>query len=181
MAAKFLEVITRCYRRPNMLCENIASLQRQTDRDYQQVLLHDTVGRGVAWANEQLAHYTPEHEYVWVLDDDDMCVRRELIAELKAVAAEHTPDVIMVRMDHAERGILPDDGYWCNPPAIAHVGCSAYVVSRDTWMEHRDAWQNGGYSADHSFIADVFAAEPRVYWHDVIASKVQRISLGEPE
>jgi len=181
MAAKFLEVITRCYRRPNMLRENIASLQRQTDRDYQQVLLHDTVGRGVAWANEQLAQYTPEHAYVWVLDDDDMCIRPELVAELKAIAEECYPDVIMLRMDHAERGVLPDDAYWGKAPAIAHVGCSAYVVKLETWMAHRKAWHNGGYSADHSFIADVFASDPVVYWHDVIASKVQRISLGEPE
>jgi len=181
VAAKFLEVITRCYRRPTMLRENIASLIQQTDRDYQQVLLHDTIGRGVAWANGQLAQYTPEHSYVWILDDDDMCIRPELIAELKAIAAEHEPDVIMMRMDHQSRGVLPDGDYWGKPPAIAHVGCSAYVVSLGTWMDHRDAWRNGGYSADHSFIADVFAAEPRVYWHDVIASKVQRISLGEPE
>ncbi len=181
MAAKFLEVITRCYRRPNMLRENIASLQRQIDKDYQQVLIHDYIGQGVAWANGQLAHYTPEHAYVWVLDDDDMCTRPELIAELKAIAEEHYPDVIMLKMDHAERGVLPDGDYWGKAPAIAHVGCSAYVVKLETWMAHRSAWQVNGYSADHSFIADVFASEPRVYWHDVIASRVQRISLGEPE
>lgn len=181
--AAFLEVITRCYRRPQMLRENIASLQAQTDPDYQQVLLHDAVGRGVAWANEQLTQYTPEHDYVWLLDDDDMCIRPELVAELKAIAAEHEPDVIMLRMDHAERGVLPDGSYWGNPPAIAHVGCSAYVVTNEVWMAHRAAWSNGGYSADHGFIADVFAAnpEPLVFWHDVIASRVQRISLGEPE
>ncbi len=34
---------------------------------------------------------------------------------------------------------------------------------------------------DYTFIAHVWAAEPRVYWHDVIASRIQRCSEGKPE
>lgn len=181
MAAAFLEVITRCYRRPGMLAANVASMQEQTDRDYWQMLLHDAQGRGVAWANEQLTDYTPQCPYVWILDDDDMCIRPSLIAELKAITAQHDPDVIMMRMDHGPRGILPDGDFWGRPPQIAHVGCSAFVVHRAIWLLHQAAWRNGGYSADFGFIGAVFSREPRVFWHDVIASRVQRISLGAPE
>lgn len=181
MAAPFLEVLTRSYRRPNMLAENIRSLQAQTDPDYWQVIMYDALGRGVAWANAQLADYFPHARYVWLLDDDDVCIRPTLIAELKAIDAAHDPDVIMLRMDHGPRGVLPDDGYWGKTPAIAHIGCSAAVVSSGMWMTNREEWENGGYSADFHFIKAVFDCEPEIYWHDVIASRVQRISLGEPE
>lgn len=181
MAAAFLEVITRSYKRPSMLRNNIASLQAQTDPDYWQVIMQDAIGRGVAWANEQLVECAPQCDYVWVLDDDDMCIRPTLIAELKQIVAEHDPDVIMMRMDHGPRGILPDGDFWGRPPQIAHVGCSAFIVHREIWLLHQLAWMKGGYSADFSFIGSVFALNPRVYWHDVIASRVQRISLGEPE
>jgi hypothetical protein len=135
----------------------------------------------VPWAGAQLAEYSPQCPYVWILDDDDICIHPPLIAELKQITAQHDPDVIMLKMDHGPRGILPDGDYWGRTPAIAHVGCSAYVVHRAIWLVHQEAWRQGGYSADYSFIGSVFSREPRAYWHDVIASRVQQIGLGMPE
>ena len=43
----FLSVVTRCYKRPDMLNENKASLRGQTDQDYEQLFIVDDVGRGV--------------------------------------------------------------------------------------------------------------------------------------
>lgn len=179
----FLEVLTRCYKRPVMLGNNRRSLAAQTDPDWEQVFLDDVVGRGVPWAQENLAHYSTHlrGRYIWILDDDDQCIRPTLVAELKAIAAAHDPDVIMVKMDHGIRGILPDVGYWGQPPVCAHVGCSAYVVRREVWQAHAAAWLPGSYASDFNFINAIFASNPRVYWHEVIASEVQRISLGYPE
>jgi hypothetical protein len=178
----FLEVVTRTYKRPSMLAINQESLTQQTDGDYFQTLLIDDEGRGVAWANEQLATYTPrpDSEYIWILDDDDKCIHDTLIAELKEIAAETTPDVIMMKMDHDELGILPDDGHWHRTPRYGYIGMSAFVVKPQVWTNHSHAFatNEGG---DFSFISSVFQADYLIYWHDVVASQVQRISKGAPE
>lgn len=179
----FLEILTRCYLRPRMLAANQDSLQQQTDPDWTQTFFVDDVGIGVGATHEQLAAYAPRlvGDYIWILDDDDECVRPTLVSELKAIVAEHDPDVIMMRMDHRQRGILPGNMDWEQPPAIGRVGCSAYVIRRRVWRLHAGAWLPGVYHSDGLFIQAVFASSPRVYWHDVIASRVQWIGLGRPE
>jgi hypothetical protein len=37
------------------------------------------------------------------------------------------------------------------------------------------------YHSDFNFIAAVLESGPLVYWHDVVASRVQRISIGRAE
>jgi hypothetical protein len=40
----------------------------------------------------------------------------------------------------------------------------------------------GDYSNDFYFIASIFDdSEVDIFWHDVIASQCQRISMGKPE
>lgn len=179
----FLEILTRCYKRPKMLHHNRASLVAQTCGDWTQTLLVDEVGHGVPAAQERLAHYAPQltGEYIWILDDDDMCTRRTLVDELRTIAKTHQPDVIMLRMNHLERGILPDDDAWQKPPQCSRIGCSAYVVRRDVWRRFANAFLPGEYASDFKFIAAIFAARPNVFWHDVIASQCQRVSLGRAE
>jgi hypothetical protein len=184
MATAFLEVITRCYKRPKMLKRNQASLRAQTDPDWIQTLIVDGIGMGVAWANENLALKAQYlvGEYIWLLDDDDECILPSLVADLKKIAHQHHPEVIMLKMDHGERGILPDNECWKNEElAPGHVGCSAYVVKRTVWQAYAWAWVPGAYDSDFNFFASIWADQPTVYWHDVIASRVQRISLGRPE
>lgn len=178
----FLEVLTRCYKRPVMLAANRASLDGQTDGDWMQTLLIDTIGRGIGWSYDNLAAQAGDLEgvYIWVLDDDDMCTRSTLVAELKQIVAQHDPDVIMLRMDHGPLGVLPSRS-WGGAPEQGDIGCSAYVVRREVWQRHAQAMTPGHYAGDFDFIRSVFLAGPRVYWHDVTASAVQRISHGAPE
>ena len=71
----FLEIVTRCFRRPTLLQKNIEALAAQTCDDWEQTFLIDDIGRGVNWANESLAGYAPHltGQYIWLLDDDDIC------------------------------------------------------------------------------------------------------------
>lgn len=181
--APFLEVVTRVYRRPKLLKQNRASLKEQTCGQWQQTFLVDQIGRGIGWASENLALYAPKMvgHYIWLLDDDDVCIRPTLVAELKEIAAEHQPDVVMLKMDHGPLGILPDAAYWGSQVAQGHVGCSAFVVKRAVWQQYASAWLPGEYHSDYKFIAAIFESRPAIYWHDAVASRVQRISLGEPE
>jgi hypothetical protein len=177
----FLEVLTRTYKRPVMLAANQASLRGQSCLDYTQTLFNDPDGRGIAWSYLNLASYAPflVGDYIWILDDDDMAVSQTLIADLKAIAEAHNPDVIMIKMDHAERGILPG-GRWQKSPVIGGIGCSAFVVKRAIW-QHHSRHLGAHYSGDFQFINSIFERDYEIYWFDCIASKVQRISLGMPE
>ena len=179
----FLEVVTRCYKRPKMLAHNQASLQVQTSSDWTQFLIVDEVGRGVGRSYQEMARRADEltGDYIWILDDDDMCVRSTLVYELSQIAAVHDPDVIMLRMNHLERGILPH-AHWGKMPVVGDIGCSAYVIRRDVWVQYAVEFERGEYANDYYFIASIFNnLDVAVFWHDVIASQVQRISLGKPE
>lgn len=178
----FLTIITRCYKRPQMLANNRASLARQSEPDYEQVRLIDDIGIGVEQAQVSIADNAPHFtgQYAWILDDDDMCIHDTLIADLKAIAAEHDPGVVMVRMNHGY-AVYPDALRWGEAPQQGRIGCSAYIVRRDIFQQHVDAFRGARYESDFDFINAVWKSNPAVYWHDVIASQVQRVSLGAPE
>lgn len=178
----FLQVLTRCYQRPGLLIGNMASMAAQSSDDWEQTLLVDTVGRGIGWSHSNLAAHAPllRGEYIWILDDDDECVDPNLVEELRTIAAEHAPDVIVVRMDHGHFGVQPDAAHWQKPAREGHLGVSACIVRRAVWQAHAAAWTER-YAGDFDFFAAIFAGDPEVYWHDVIASRVRRISYGAQE
>jgi hypothetical protein len=179
----FLEILTRAYKRPLMLNRNKASVQA-LGKDVLHTVLHDSVGRGIGWSYRSLAAYARylAGNYIWILDDDDECIHPTLVDELKQIVIQCAPDVIMVRMDHGEPlGILPSL-YWQHPPVQGQIGCSAFIVRRKVWQKHADAMQSGHYASDFDFISAIFASDPEIYWHDVVASRCQRsLSNGAPE
>lgn len=179
----FLEVITRCYKRPQMLQRNLDSMAAQTCPDFAHTLLVDEVGVGVDGAWAKLRDYAPRlaGDYIWILDDDDECIRPSLVEDLQAIAAQYDPDVIMMRMDHGHWGVKPS-GSWKQCPVMGDIGCSAYVIKRHVWQLHAaEAWQTTRYQSDFDFISSVFERPYKVAWYDVVASRVQRISQGAPE
>jgi hypothetical protein len=180
---RMLEIATRTYQRPHYLADNIASVQA-LGSDVLHTILRDEVGIGVAAANARLAEFVPSAEYVWVLDDDDLCIYEDLVADLRGITALHgRVPAIIVRMDHgAPLGILPSAGGWQRPPHEAGIGASAMITRRDVWLRHRHGWATGRYASDFDFINSVWATWQRsIVWHDIIASRCQRISRGLPE
>lgn len=181
----FLEIVTRTFmQRPGMLAANVASVEALTGADHSQILVVDDQKAGVAAANAALATFEPHGSYVWLLDDDDACTHPKLVEDLKYLAwLNGNPPAVMVRMDHGSWiGVQPDADHWLRAPVEGHIGCSAIITRRDVWMYCRKAWASGRYASDFDFIAAVYAAYgPHIIWHNVIASRCQRISHGEPE
>jgi hypothetical protein len=179
----FLEVLTRAYKRPVMLALNQASMKAQTSPDWTQTLFIDDTGVGIGATYEALAAHSPclRGEYIWILDDDDTCIRPELVEELKAIVKSDNPGVIVVKMDHGPLGVLPSGKYWQHSPVGGRIGVSAVIVRRDIWQYHAPAFLPGQYHSDFRFITSLFEEQPSIYWFDVVASRVQRISKGEPE
>lgn len=179
----FLEVLTRTFGgRPTLLAANQASLAAQTDGDWTQTLLMDTEQRGIAWASENLGAYAPQlvGDYIWILDDDDLCILPAFVAGLKAIAVLNAPDVMFVRMDHGGGRILPS-ARWGKAPRVGEIGVSAYVVRREVWQAHAGAWTPGRYTSDFEFINSIWQARPITCWWDMVASAVQRQSFGRAE
>lgn len=180
---KFLEVVTRTYKRPTLLAQNQASVAALGD-DVRHTVLVDEVGVGVGGAQLKLAEFTPLGKYVWVLDDDDVCTYPGLVTDLKYLDWLHAqPAAIIVRMDHGEyMGVLPSMADWQQAPKQAGIGCSGIITRRDVWLRHRHAWASGHYASDWDFINSVWTTWQRsIVWLDVVASRCQRISHGLPE
>ena len=177
-----LEVVTRCYKRPKMLLRNILSLQRQSVSDWEQTFLVDDVGLGIGASYKRLAHHAPVGEWLWILDDDDECIYDDLVFMVSSIALEQPQtQVIMVRMDHGSGRVLPDR-CWGHAPQVGEIGISAFVVRREVWQAHAGAMVPGEYISDYKFISSIYQSSPLfVYWWDVVASKVQRQSLGDAE
>ena len=183
MTRPFLEILTRTCKRPTLLAQNVASLACQTDAGWSQSLLVDEVGRGIGWASENMAAYAPHlvGHFVWCLDDDDVCVRPTLVAELRRIVATKHADLIMLRMDHGPRGILPDDAHWGQAPTRGGIGMSAFVARRALWQRCAGALCPGSYESDYELVAELYRHAKLIYWWDVIASRVLQIGLGRPE
>lgn len=195
MTVPFLQVFTRCFRRPSMLVRNLASVAA-LGAGVEHTLVVDTgqadgQGRGVGASYEALAAVPVRGQYIWILDDDDICIFPGLLTELRRLAAKRT-DVVVVRMDHGELGILPDDARWRAAPELGKIGCSACIVRREVWLEARAVFMPGAYTSDFAFAAFLLDTEARrdgatekggyeVEWLDVVASRVQRRSLGAAE
>jgi len=179
----YLEILTRCYKRPAGLARNQASLRAQSDPDYIQTLLIDDQGIGVAAANARLASVEPVGQYVWVLDDDDFCTDTRLIERLKMLTGtmRTAPAAVVVRMDHGELGVLPALEDWGRAPAEGGIGASALIVRADVWRHYADRWASARYASDYDFASAVLRGETNVVWVDWVASAISRRSIGAPE
>ncbi len=178
MTSPFLSVITRCYKRPDMLAENVASLEGQADPDYEQLFIVDDVGRGVGWANKQLATTKPTGRYVMVLDDDDMMVDDNAIALMKE-AAKNGPHIVIFKAVHSDLGVLPGPAVWQNRPIRGQIGSCDFITRRAVWEKHIEAF--GTFACgDFNFLKAIWLDSPTVVWLDRVLAGVQRISRGQP-
>jgi hypothetical protein len=166
-----------------MLAANVASLQAQTCPDWKQTLLVDDAGRGIGWASENMARYAPRlvGDYIWILDDDDLCLFAGFVEGLRTIAEQRTPDIVMVKMDHGEVGILPPAMLWGQRPVMGAIGVSAYVARRELWQKCARALIPGKYTSDFELINAMWRRARTIYWWNVVASQVQMIGHGRPE
>ena len=170
----FLEVITRTYKRPTMLAACGASLLRQTDRDFEHVILHDETGIGIAATYECLRSHEPKGEWVLVLDDDNVILDESLIEKLKIQASDGA-EIIWLTCKIGNR-ILPDT----REPMLGHVDMMNIVVSKAVWMRHRMDF-GARYEGDWDFIASVSQIGYQQGFVQSVCAQTQRVSHGKPE
>jgi hypothetical protein len=180
----FLSIVTRCHKRPQGLQRCLESISKQTDPDYENVLIVDTKGIGVIKANGLFYQHRDRvrGEYVHLLDDDDVLVDTELVWRLKCIAKTHGwPDVIMFRAVHPGGQIKPPDKLWGQRPVGSEIGGESYVVKREIWKRHIKTFGEHGYPGDFYFITELFNNGYSIFWCDTVIAQAFTQNIGKPE
>jgi len=161
------------------LAANQASLANMEDDDWIQTVVRDDIGRGVAWANANLATVAAQGDYVWILDDDDLCANPDLLGALKPLLGA---PVIAVRATHAVFRLLPHDRHWGGPPVLGDCTWSNYFVRGDVWEEHRSYLaQCDVYEGDYRFAAHLWEAVGPFALCDIVGAYYPRVGAGAPQ
>lgn len=185
MNKPFLTIITRTYKRPIGLSKNLESVNALLSKDFEQIFIEDNIGVGMLEANRSFQNVSPNGEYVFLLDDDDFIVNKNMIDDLKNVAEKWSnPDVIFFRMiikNNMNNNLYPTDELcWGNKPIIARIGGSCFVVKNEIYKKfiHNFAHVRCG---DFYFIDAVFKSGASCCWLDVIMSETGKVSRGKTE
>lgn len=130
-----------------------------------------------------MAAYAPRlvGRYIWILDDDDLCTRDTLVAELKEIAQKQKPEMIIMRFDCGLRGIVPDAAGWGKPPRQGNISSSSFVLRRNVFQKWAHVLCPGVYHSDYILAETVYRNSQKIYWYDIIAGRIQQIGLGKPE
>jgi glycosyltransferase involved in cell wall biosynthesis len=166
----FLEILTRTIpQRAELLRRCQDSLTLLKDTDWTQRVIIDTECRGVAWANRNYSTIEAVGEWVWLLDDDDLCSNADLIGILRKHIAAQKPEAILMRAYHGKWGLLPPAENWGERPILGRIGPSCLVVRGDIWNQYRDEWVEA-YAGDFWFINALWNAGVRFAWLPVVAA-----------
>ena len=178
----FLEVVTRTFvgRRPDLLLRCHRSLLELEDDAWTHTVLVDPAPFGVGAANGKLASFEAQGDWVWVLDDDDVCCHPGLVGALLWLAETRCPDAVIVKGRWVERDIvLPQPAVWGKRPAEGQIGAPCVITRRDVWNEHRHNWGER-YAGDFDFIDGLFDAGLEIAWLDMVVVEVSAANNGRP-
>jgi len=178
----FLTIVTRCCKRPRMLTSNIESVLSQTDQDVEQIFIVDYDQAGVPRANASLAQNKNRvsGDYVYILDDDTRLEDKGFVAKIRC-SAETDPDVIMVKSRRPQFSphILPKPFVWNCPErlALTSTNCLCYIVKRQVWLEHIEAFGESA-AGDWHFLKAVRDSGASFAWLDEIVAETQQLGRG---
>lgn len=187
--SQFLTIITRKHpKRPECYRNHVDSLLRQTCRDFEHLVISDTIGGGVPAANRALHREKARvfGEYVFVLDDDNYLIDDDFVSDIKAIAKVHNPDVIMIRNQIPSRKVpdeyktFPSPESWKKPPAFSHIDMANFIVKKHVYQAYSQYFcvDRG---ADYQFIRKVYEDRPKIYWKDRIYSRAMMVGQGKQE
>lgn len=181
----FLTIVTRACRRPQKLAVAIASIQRQTDPDCEQIFIVDMKTRGVHWANQQYAKHIHRCDglYTMTVDDDSRIPDKGFIAKLKAFASDNNyPDVIMVKCKRPriKPYILPKKSVWGkrNQLRVASTNGGCYIVKTEAWKKY--AYKYGRKAGgDWGFLEALKNDKSLTFaWFNIVSRHAQQLGRG---
>jgi glycosyltransferase involved in cell wall biosynthesis len=185
MTKVFLSVMTRCFKRPILLQENIKSLKSQTIQDYEQILIIDKIGYGLAVADKALNENKKRAsgKFIMVLDDDDKIIESKFIEILKEIDIKINPDVIIWQGYFSQfKTALPElNEFWGNKIYPSHIGSFNYCVCKSLFDQYISIC-NSGIRGDFDFIDAIFKHKPmpKIHWIPMVMVATQLKGRGQP-
>lgn len=180
----FLTIVTRAYKKPNCLRRCIASVEMQTDPDYEHIILEDKVGQGLAWADCLLGEKKELNhgKFIMVLDDDDEITNRGFITLLKFLDQHFNPDLIIWRgyFSEVDFSLPPIDHRFGTIPARGLIGSFNYCSKKELYDKHVHLCKSG-IAGDYDFLLAMFQEVPKdkVHWLRKILVRTQQKSFGK--
>lgn len=173
-----LDIVTRHLRSPNraeLLARQQASLV-PLQGDWVQSVLIDPYGtKGIAGANFRFHSFEPAADYVWMLDDDDVCLEPDLLAYI-----DRDADLTILRVRYCDQSLLPTREYFRDQQlCYGHITVQCAIMTRELWLAHRTAW-GLYYEGDYKFLAAAKAGAQRVAWVDRVIAALDVHRMGEP-
>lgn len=178
MGKPFLSIYLPTYKRPVMLAKCIESILKQNDQDLEVVLVRDDIGIGIDGMYGDIPNHLDEvhGQFVFVLSDDNLITDADFVSGLKAIVAEHQPDVVVFKNQVAS--VQPDR--WDCAPELGHIDLSCFAVKADIWKANADKWGKC-YEGDYHFIRSLWDQGFDFYWWDAMPIRAMQISRGLPE
>ncbi len=186
----FLTIITRHHvGRPLFLQSCRESLLKQTDQNFEHIILVDDVGRGMLYANKIFNTMKSKTQiygqYVLILDDDDIIIYPDFVKDLKKVISRVpvNPDIVYFKgIIYPYEKSLPDKG-WGDKPIHRDIGSFCFVTKPYLYYKHIHNWGTQEFSGDFLYLKRVHAdpGAVNIKWWDKVICQTLRVSKGAPD
>jgi hypothetical protein len=177
----FMSILTRCYKRPNFLYVLQSSLECQTDKDFEHILLIDEKGQGIGGANcfFYKKRELPIGEYIFLLDDDNFIAYKDFVKDIKEIAKKHSPDIIYFKKKQIIE--YPTFKSWKKWPIRDHIDTSCFCVKREVFEKHILEFCQPKKGDYHFIVSAHKEYQKNVYWFNKLTNLAYRISAGKKE
>jgi glycosyltransferase involved in cell wall biosynthesis len=204
---KFLSILTRTHKRPKALRRCLKSLNKQTKKNFNVIIISDikedvveTIVPEYPDLSITIKHVEPlgypacntyfnivrnavTSEYVIFLDDDDEIIYKNYCKSLEHISIKNKhPAAIISKALFPGKKVIPDDGSWKKVPSICHISGLNFCVRTDIYK--KCDWPKSK-CGDFYFISSVFNSidwKKDVYWYNKITTSPKSYpGYGEEE
>lgn len=176
----FMTFYTPTYKRPTYLALCRRSVQAQTCRDFQHMVIVDDSGIGVDGMFHDIRRHAKaiRGDYVFILADDDRLIKAEGLGRVKAFAeANNRPPVIIVR-NYKWGRTFPL--IWEQAPEFTKIDTGNFIIRSDVFLENADHFGEC-YEGDWIFIEHLWNSGYPFAWFDYVFSEMQVGGKGRTE
>lgn len=176
----FMTFYTPTYKRPTYLSICRRSVQAQTCRDFQHMVIVDDSGIGVDGMFHDIRRHAKavRGKYVFILADDDRLLKAEGLKRVKAFAeANNCPPVIIVRNYKWDKTFPL---IWEEAPQFTKIDTGNFIIRNDVFQENADRFGDC-YEGDWVFIEHLWKAGYPFAWFDYVFSEMQVGGKGRTE
>lgn len=176
----FMTFYTPTYKRPTYLTLCRRSVQAQTCRDFQHMVIVDDSGIGVDGMFHDIRRHAKaiRGDYVFILADDDRLLQAEGLERVKAFAmANNRPPVIIVRNYKWEKTFPL---IWEQAPEYTKIDTGNFIIRSDVFRENAEQFGEC-YEGDWVFIEHLWKSGYPFAWFDYVFSEMQVGGRGRTE